>query len=42
MNDQAFKTLEYQQLLELVKRGAQTDMGRARIAALTPLVKVKN
>ncbi|HJX88989.1 MAG TPA: Smr/MutS family protein [Pyrinomonadaceae bacterium] len=37
MNDQAFKTLEYHQLLELVKRGAQTEMGRARITALTPL-----
>ncbi len=37
MNDQAFKTLEYQQLLELIKRGAQTEMGRAHIAALTPV-----
>jgi dsDNA-specific endonuclease/ATPase MutS2 len=37
MNDQAFKTLEYHQLLELVKRGGQTEMGRARITALTPL-----
>ena len=37
MNDQAFKTLEYHQLLELVKRGAQTEMGRAHITALTPV-----
>jgi DNA mismatch repair protein MutS2 len=42
MNDQAFTTLEYQQLLELVKRSAQTDMGRARIAALTPLDAIED
>ena len=41
MNDQAFKTLEYQQLLELVKRGAQTEMGHARIAALTPVGEIE-
>ena len=37
MNSQAFTTLEYQQLLEVVKRGAQTEMGRARVKALTPI-----
>src|SRR4030095_6733261 len=42
MNDQAFTTLEYQQLLELVKRSAQTDMGRARMAALTPLDAIED
>src|SRR6478672_1314446 len=41
MNDQAFKTLEYQQLLKLAKRGAQTEMGRARIAALTPVGEIE-
>ena len=41
MNDQAFKTLEYQQLLELVKRGAQTEMGRAHIVALTPVANIE-
>ena len=37
MNSQAFTTLEYQQLLEVVKRGAQTEVGRGRVMALTPL-----
>lgn len=37
MKDQAFTTLEYQQLLGLVSRGAQTEVGRARVAALAPL-----
>jgi DNA mismatch repair protein MutS2 len=37
MNDQAFTILEYNQLLTLVRRGAQTPMGRARIEALVPL-----
>lgn len=37
MNDQAFTTLEYQQLLELLKRGAQTEIGRARVMALKPI-----
>ncbi len=37
MNDQAFTTLEYDQLLALVHRGAQTPMGRALISALAPL-----
>ncbi|MEP6743358.1 MAG: Smr/MutS family protein [bacterium] len=37
MHDQAFTILEYQELLELVRRGAQTPMGRARVETLTPL-----
>jgi len=37
MHDQAFTILEYQELLALVKRGAQTPMGRARVETLTPL-----
>ena len=37
MNDQAFKILEYDQLRNLLRRGAQTPMGRERIDTLTPL-----
>ena len=37
MNDQAFNILEYKQLLQLVRRGAQTENGRARVAELLPL-----
>ncbi len=37
MSDQAFHTLEFDQLRALVRRGAQTSMGRARIDALVPL-----
>src|SRR6202171_1696527 len=37
MIDQAFYTLEYSALLALVRRGAQTPMGRARIETLAPL-----
>ena len=37
MYDQAFTTLEYDGLRELVRRGAQTVMGRARVEALAPL-----
>ena len=40
MNSQAFTTLEYQQLLDVVRRGAQTEMGKARVNALTPLNNV--
>jgi DNA mismatch repair protein MutS2 len=36
VNEQAFNTLEYQQLLELVRRNAQTEMGQQRVATLTP------
>jgi DNA mismatch repair protein MutS2 len=37
MNDQAFDTLEFDQLRALVRRGAQTSMGRARVDALVPI-----
>ncbi len=37
MNDQAFTTLEYGQLLELIKRGAQTEVGRMRMSSLVPI-----
>jgi DNA mismatch repair protein MutS2 len=37
MHDQAFATLEYDQLRALIRRGAQTPMGRARVASLAPL-----
>jgi len=40
MHDQAFTILEYQELLALVKRGAQTPMGRARVQTLKPLEDV--
>src|ERR1700730_9834233 len=40
MNDQAFATLEYSELLALVRRGAQTPMGRARIETLEPLAEL--
>ena len=40
MNSQAFTTLEYHQLLDVVRRGAQTEMGKARVNALTPLNNV--
>ena len=36
MNKQAFTTLEYQQLLELIKRNAQTEPGRRRVETLAP------
>ncbi|MDT4968515.1 MAG: mismatch repair protein MutS2 [Acidobacteriota bacterium] len=37
MNPQAFATLEYDKLRALVRRGAQTSMGRTRAEALAPL-----
>ncbi len=40
MNDQAFSILEYPELRALVRRGAQTPMGQARVAALQPLASV--
>ena len=40
MNDQAFSTLEYNELLALVRRGAQTPMGQGRIASLEPLANL--
>jgi DNA mismatch repair protein MutS2 len=37
MPDQAFTTLEYRPLLELIQRGAQTEVGRRRVSDLKPL-----
>lgn len=37
MNEQAFITLEYHQLRELLRRAAQTESGRQRIETLEPL-----
>jgi DNA mismatch repair protein MutS2 len=37
MNNQAFATLEFNSLRKLLQRGAQTEMGRARIDALGPI-----
>ncbi len=37
MNDQAFGTLEYEGARALVRRYAQTPVGRARAEALEPL-----
>jgi DNA mismatch repair protein MutS2 len=36
LNKQAFTTLEYQQLLELIKRNAQTEPGQRRVETLAP------
>jgi DNA mismatch repair protein MutS2 len=36
MIDQAFNTLEYRQLLALIKRNAQTEAGQERVAQLSP------
>src|SRR5689334_23678380 len=36
MNDQAFNTLEYQQLLALIRRNAQTEAGQVRVETLSP------
>jgi len=36
MNGQAFNTLEYQQLLALIRRNAQTEAGQARVDKLSP------
>ena len=36
MNTQAFTTLEYQQLLELIRRSAQTEAGQRRVETLAP------
>ena len=40
MNKQAFTTLEYQHLLELIKRYAQTEAGQRRVETLAPLEDV--
>ena len=37
MNKQAFTTLEYQHLLELIKRNAQTEAGQLRVETLSPI-----
>ena len=37
MNDQAFGTLEYRQLLDLIKRDAQTEAGKRRLETLAPI-----
>ena len=41
MNEQSFRILEYAELLALVRRGAQTPMGHARIDALHPFADAK-
>jgi len=40
MHEQAFTILEYDELRALIRRGAQTPMGRARVDALKPLESV--
>ena len=40
MNKQAFITLEYQHLLALIKRNAQTEAGQRRVEILAPLEDV--
>ncbi len=40
MHDQAFRILEYNELRALVRRGAQTTMGQARVDRLEPLSDV--
>ncbi|MCA1591365.1 MAG: hypothetical protein LC754_01645, partial [Acidobacteria bacterium] len=42
MNEQSFATLEYDELRALVRRGAQTTMGRARVDALAPLSSLED
>lgn len=42
MNDQAFTTLEYQQLLSLIRRNAQTEAGQARSESLTPAATIED
>ena len=37
MNDQAFHTLEYRQLAQLLERNAQTEAGKRRAADIAPL-----
>lgn len=40
MNEQAFSILEYPELRALIRRGAQTPMGQARIDQLRPLATI--
>lgn len=42
MHDQAFATLEYDKLRALIRRGAQTPMGHARVDALVPFDEVES
>ncbi|HLL72428.1 MAG TPA: Smr/MutS family protein [Pyrinomonadaceae bacterium] len=42
MNEQAFGVLEYEKLRALVRRGAQTPAGRARVDELAPLDDVED
>jgi dsDNA-specific endonuclease/ATPase MutS2 len=37
MHEQAFEILEYNDLRALIRRGAQTPMGEARVSELKPL-----
>ena len=40
MHEQAFTILEYDELRALIRRGAQTPMGQARVDALKPFESV--
>ena len=40
MNEQAFQILEFDKLRELVRRGAQTPMGRDRVESLSPIAEL--
>ena len=40
MHEQAFTILEFPELRDLIRRGAQTPMGQARVNALRPLASV--
>jgi DNA mismatch repair protein MutS2 len=40
MHDQAFTILEYHELRSLIRRGAQTPMGKSRVDALQPLENI--
>src|SRR6266550_1798359 len=40
MHDQAFTILEYHDLRQLIRRGAQTPMGQARVDALAPVANI--
>jgi len=42
MHDQAFTILEYHELRALIRRGAQTPMGQARIEGLAPLGNISD
>ena len=41
MNDQAFTTLEYHQLLSLIRRNAQTEAGQAHCESLIPAASIE-